>query len=50
MLYRETEYCMVLFCWQVEQIMKDTGRDHFMSAPEALEYGIIDKIVQKRVH
>lgn len=31
----------------VEKIEKDTDRDYFMSAEEALEYGIIDKIVTR---
>lgn len=31
----------------VEKIAKDTDRDYFMSAQEALEYGIIDKIITK---
>ncbi|MEQ8209944.1 MAG: ATP-dependent Clp protease proteolytic subunit [Lacipirellulaceae bacterium] len=30
----------------MEQIEKDTDRDHFMSAEEALEYRIIDKVVE----
>lgn len=29
----------------VEQIAVDTERDHYMSAMEALEYGLIDKII-----
>jgi ATP-dependent Clp protease, protease subunit len=32
---------------QVEKIEKDTDRDYFMSAEEALEYGIIDKIITR---
>lgn len=32
----------------LEQVEKDTDRDNFMSAKEALEYGIIDKIYDKR--
>jgi ATP-dependent Clp protease protease subunit len=32
----------------VERIEKDTERDYFMTAQEALEYGIIDKIMTKR--
>ena len=32
----------------IEQIAKDTDRDNFMSAQEALEYGIIDKIIEGR--
>lgn len=31
----------------IEKIAKDTDRDYFMSAQEALEYGIIDKIITK---
>lgn len=30
-----------------KKIEKDTERDHFMSAKEALEYGLIDKILTK---
>ena len=32
----------------IEQIEKDTDRDNYMSAEEALEYGLIDKIFDKR--
>ena len=32
----------------VEVIEKDTDRDNFMSAQEALEYGLIDKVIDKR--
>lgn len=32
----------------LEQIAKDTDRDNFMSAQEAMEYGLIDKILDKR--
>lgn len=32
----------------VEVIAKDTDRDNFMSADEALEYGLIDQIFEKR--
>jgi ATP-dependent Clp protease protease subunit len=31
-----------------EQIMRDTERDNFMSANQALEYGLIDKILYER--
>ncbi|MCU9614433.1 ATP-dependent Clp endopeptidase proteolytic subunit ClpP [Caldibacillus lycopersici] len=31
----------------VEKVAKDTDRDYFMSAQEALEYGIIDKIITR---
>jgi ATP-dependent Clp protease protease subunit len=33
----------------LEQIEKDTERDNFMTAEQALEYGIIDGIMDKRV-
>ena len=32
----------------IEQIAIDTDRDNFMSAEEALEYGLVDKILYKR--
>jgi ATP-dependent Clp protease protease subunit len=32
----------------VEQIAKDTDRDRFMSAEEAVEYGLIDKVLTNR--
>jgi ATP-dependent Clp protease protease subunit len=32
----------------VEQIHKDTDRDRFMSAEEAVEYGLIDKVLTNR--
>ena len=32
----------------VEQIAKDTDRDRFMSADEAVEYGLIDKVLSSR--
>ncbi len=32
----------------VEQIAVDCERDYFMSATEALDYGIIDKVISKR--
>ena len=31
-----------------EQLIQDMERDKFMSAQETLEYGLIDKIVEKR--
>ena len=30
----------------VEQIEKDTDRDNFMSAQEAMEYGLIDRVIE----
>ena len=32
----------------IKQIEKDTERDYFLDAKEALEYGIIDRIIEKR--
>jgi ATP-dependent Clp protease protease subunit len=32
----------------LERIRQDTERDFFMSGEEALEYGIVDKIIEKR--
>ncbi len=32
----------------VEQVEKDTDRDNYLSAEQALEYGLIDKIFHKR--
>ena len=34
---------------QLEKIYNDTERDNFLSATEALEYGLIDKIIEKNV-
>ncbi|MBW5470643.1 ATP-dependent Clp endopeptidase proteolytic subunit ClpP [Brevibacillus formosus] len=31
----------------VEQIEKDADRDYFLTAAEALEYGLIDKVIEK---
>ena len=33
----------------IEKIKKDTERDYYMSAQEALEYGLIDKVVTKGI-
>jgi ATP-dependent Clp protease protease subunit len=32
----------------IEQIHKDTDRDRFMSSDEAVEYGLIDKVLTNR--
>ena len=32
----------------LEEIIRDTERDNFMSAAEACEYGLIDKVITKR--
>lgn len=33
----------------IEEIERDTDRDNFMSAKEALEYGLIDSVISKRL-
>ncbi len=33
---------------KIDKIEKDTDRDYYMSAPEAKEYGIIDKIISQK--
>jgi len=33
---------------EVETIARDTERDHYMSAEQALEYGLVDKIIKTR--
>ena len=33
----------------VEEIARDTERDNFMTAEQALEYGLIDKIIERHV-
>ena len=32
----------------IKQIESDTDRDHFLDSEEALNYGLIDKIIQKK--
>ncbi len=32
----------------LEQVERDCERDHFLSAQEAMEYGIVDKVITKR--
>jgi ATP-dependent Clp protease, protease subunit len=32
----------------LERVAADTDRDHFMSAPEAVEYGLIDEVIEHR--
>ena len=32
----------------LEKVEKDTERDYFMTAEEALAYGIVDKIIEHR--
>ena len=33
----------------LEEIARDTDRDNFMSAQQAMEYGLIDKVIDKRI-
>jgi len=33
----------------VKKLEKDTDRDNFMSAKEAVEYGLIDKVLEKKI-
>ena len=33
----------------VDEVMNDMERDHFMTAEEALKYGLIDKVIEKRI-
>jgi ATP-dependent Clp protease protease subunit len=32
----------------IEKIQKDTDRDYWMSAQEAKEYGLIDRVIEER--
>ncbi len=32
----------------IEEIARDTERDNYLSAQEALEYGLVDKVIEKR--
>jgi ATP-dependent Clp protease, protease subunit len=33
----------------LEKIRKDTNRDFYMSAKEAMEYGLIDQVIEDRL-
>jgi ATP-dependent Clp protease protease subunit len=33
---------------KIDQVIKDTERDNFMSGEEAAKYGLIDKVIEKR--
>jgi len=35
-------------CQTFEQVAQDTERDNFMSANEAMKYGLIDKVLESR--
>jgi ATP-dependent Clp protease protease subunit len=32
----------------LEKVAADTERDYFMSSEEAMEYGLIDRVLEKR--
>jgi len=32
----------------LERVARDTDRDHFMTAPDAVEYGLIDEVIEHR--
>ncbi len=32
----------------IEEIERDTDRDNYLSAQEAMEYGLIDKVIDRR--
>jgi len=32
----------------LEEIVRDTDRDNFLSADEAMAYGLVDKVIEKR--
>ena len=32
----------------IERVAKDTDRDNYMSAEEALSYGLIDRVIESR--
>jgi ATP-dependent Clp protease, protease subunit len=47
---RRLNELLALHCKQpVEQLEKDTDRDNFMSASEAVKYGLIDAVLDRRV-
>ena len=33
----------------LKKVEKDTDRDYYMSAEEAVEYGIIDQVIEKAI-
>ena len=46
---RKLNEILALNCGKpVEEIERDSERDHFLTAEEALKYGIIDKVIEKR--
>ena len=49
MLFRSMNAILADNCGKnVEQVTADCERDNFMTAQEALEYGLIDKIITNR--
>lgn len=43
-----TEFLPKIRDMPLEQIEKDTDRDNFMTAEEAMNYGLVDKVITKR--
>ena len=42
-----TEYLLELYAARADAVDQDTERDRFMSAQEALDYGLVDKIISR---
>src|SRR5512145_2176399 len=47
---RTVEYFALHTGKSIEKVSQDMERDFFMSAQEALEYGLVDKILERRKH
>ena len=45
----EVHGALYLKIYLVDQVHKDTERDHFMRAEDAKTYGLIDNVIEKRV-
>ena len=46
-LFKNIQNTFIEFKQSLEKISEDTERDYFLTAKEALEYGLIDKILEK---
>ena len=40
-------FCLIIVV-KKDKVSKDTERDNFMSGEEAVKYGLIDKVIDKR--
>ena len=38
---------VVLPSYDIEKVKEDCERDHYLSAKEAMEYGLIDKVIER---